>query len=172
MRPRTRRSAAVVLTTAFLAVAGPAASQGPAAGVRAADTVARELLAEAVTRSPTIADLVRRLEASDVIVFVNVSFMDRLRGDTRLTAAGGGWRYLSVRIDVLTSRDEQMIVLGHELQHTFEIATRPDVQDAASLKRAMEQIGWGSTRRFETEAAVRIGRQVRDELSKSREARR
>lgn len=175
MRPETHRSAAaIVLTMAFLAVASPAASQAPAAGVRAADTAGRELLAEAVTRSPTIAELVRRLEASDVVVFVTVSFMQHVHGDTGLMAAEGGWRYLLVRVDVLTPRDEQIILLGHELQHAVEIATRPDVQDAASLTRALEQIGWGSprTRRFETEAAVRIGRQVRDELGKSREARR
>jgi hypothetical protein len=139
--------------------------------IRLMDTTARRVFDDAAAASPTFARLVAALDVSDVVVLVSTSFMrDGLAGDTRLLAVTAGSRLLAIRIDKLRSEGEQMAWLAHELQHALEIAAVPDVRSDADVAALMMRIGrTGGTRgTFETDAAVRVGRQVQREIASAK----
>jgi hypothetical protein len=61
---------------------------------------------------------------------------------------------------------ERAAWIGHELQHSLEIAAAPDVTDAVGLARLYEHLGWeGLPGRFESGLAKATGDRVRIELS-------
>ena len=64
-----------------------------------------------------------------------------------------------------------MALLGHELRHAVELAEAPTVEDSDDYERLYDRIGYESCSRaaprcYETEAAVRAGRDVLSELRK------
>ena len=148
---------------------GEPAGDGPAdSRVWPMDPAARTLIAQARAASPTVAFLLSRIDASDVIVKVSVTLMnDGLAGDLRFLAATACARILCVRIDRLRAPPEQMSWLGHELQHAVEVAGAPAVRSEADLVTLMQRIGRsrGQGRLFETDAAVACGRQVAREVA-------
>jgi hypothetical protein len=144
-----------------------AAPKARGSNVRGLDPGARALIAKGMQASPTVAALIAALERTDVLVLVEVTFTPRGHaGVTRLVSAPAGYRVVLVSIDMKPLLLDQIMWLGHELQHVREIADAGDVRDEAALRRLMERIGWrtGSTSsEFETDAAVSVGRQVRRE---------
>src|SRR5687767_13860573 len=99
--------------------------------VRVLDPSLVQLLADAYAASPTLRNLVDRLQRSDVIVHIE-------SGRQRKTNVGGmlqfvthaaGYRYLRVTIHVPVSADGAIMLLGHELQHAVEIADDRSVID-------------------------------------------
>jgi hypothetical protein len=126
---------------------------------------ARPLLATALERSPTIRRLVAPLDASDVIVYVALE--DDVRtgsGDLHLMPAMPGVRRVLVRIDARNGIPERFKWLGHELQHAVEVASAPEVRDAAGMARLFARIGRLTAEGFETDAAVRAGNAVYREV--------
>jgi hypothetical protein len=135
------------------------------------DGAARRLLEDATAASPTVAGLVARLEASDLIVLASVTMVaDGIAGDTRLLATTTANRILQIRIDNRRPREEQMGWLGHELQHAAEIAGAPEVRTEAHLVVLLKRIGRSrdGDRLFETDAAVACGRSIHREVADRR----
>jgi hypothetical protein len=133
------------------------------------------LLAEARRRSPTIARLLVALEASDLVVSLDVRLMPRCQtGRLRLVASNGPGRFVKVDVSATARWDEALGWLGHELQHAVEVASAPDVRDDGSLETFDRRIGnpqpaQAST--FETEEAIKVRAQVLAEASRSRDNR-
>jgi len=145
----------------------------PSPAVRPLNRDAKRLLAEARRRSPTIARLLAALEASDVVVYLDVRLMPRCRtGRLRLVAGNGPRRFVKVDVSATARWDEALGWLGHELQHAVEVASAPDVRDDVSLERLYRRIGnpqLAQASTFETEDAISVRTQVLAELARPTE---
>ena len=136
------------------------------------DLELRRLVAQAAQRSPSIRELIDRVEASDVVVYVRLRQFTRSDLDGRvalLSSMPAGQRYLVIelacgRTDVVT-----IATLGHELFHALEIAGQPSIVDGRSLAAFYTAAGERTGNRegeltFETRGAQAAGAQVRREL--------
>jgi hypothetical protein len=126
-------------------------------------------IADGMARSATFRDLVARIEASDVIVYLETQPALGQGLSACLTWMGGTpqARYLraSVRPD-LSARDA-LAMIAHELQHVVELIDHPTVQSERGLTDLYQRIGHrtGTTGdRWDTTAALKAGDRVRTEL--------
>ena len=163
---RTRTSWALIC---LLAVSSIAATPSPQ--VRSSDAGIAALMAEAQLRSPAFRDLVRKIERTDGIVYVE-------RGRcghgvhaclTHSVVAGEGFRLLRILIDGVGGVIELMSTIGHELQHAIELLIEPGVRSTAAaylyyLREAPTARDAFSA--FETAAAVRVGNTIARELTR------
>lgn len=139
----------------------------PTRHIRTMDTPIRRLLKKGVRHSPSFAALVRRLQDSDVYVYVEL--VDRLpgalEGRLMMLPTAHGHRYVRIQIALRGSLDDSVAVLGHELQHAVEVANAGDVIDQVSMAKLYERIGSrGGEHVYDTVAAQEMGRTVRREL--------
>jgi hypothetical protein len=150
--------------SAVIAISPPvAASEIPR--VRPMSAIAQRVVDDAVRRSPTIARLLRVIEESDAIVYIDLQLDLRSEGVTTIVAVNDQCRFLRVAISVHLSAYRRIEMLGHELQHAVEIILTPDVRDAGGLRRLYAKIGWLLTDvSFESGQAIDVERQVRLEL--------
>jgi hypothetical protein len=158
-----------VLMTAALALADIPAGAAP--HVRPETRDARQLLDQLTTRSITARSLVDRLDDSDVVVYVRhrvftVSTLDGRIGFLQSTQPS---RYLIVELACGRPQLDQLVTLGHELQHAVEIADADAVVDPRSLAAYYSRIGertWSirEAQTFETSAARDISVKIRHEL--------
>ena len=167
-----RRAACLVLLLSF-GVSLAARSQAdpwPYDHFRVAQPRARQLVQAAVRRSPTIREMLGRLESSDVIAFFVVSpFLSLPTGRTSFLSATSANRMLNVVLNERNGDDDLLALLGHELQHVLEVAAAPDVRNTASFEQLYQQIGAQWARGcFETDGAVSTWRQVRKEVAQDR----
>lgn len=144
--------------------------------VRAADSLARFLLEEGRERSATFATLVAGLEATDVVVLVEVEPKAARSPSGRLdfVAALGERRHLRVQIEpgttsygqILSRQQELMAILGHELQHALEVAAAsPRINNASGFARHYRTVGISlGGDAFDTAAARLAGKLVLTEL--------
>jgi len=150
----------------LLLVAG-ALSAEPAAmpRVRSSHPYIRAMIAEAQVRSAMFRDLVHAIEATNGIVYVE-------EGSCRhgvnaclplLVTSSGGYRILRVMIDGRRQDWDVMTSMGHELQHAFEVLSRPEVQSGEQAFYEFYQAG-KSVERFETDEALRVSQIIRREL--------
>jgi hypothetical protein len=155
------------VTVALFAVAvAPSAAAAPA-HIRTTSPALRTLIALGIERSPTFRDLVDQLEASDIVVYVNVKTFDEsdISGQIQFIGAAGGRRYLQIFVAPLPYVT-CLAILGHELRHAVEIAAAPSVVDSASLAQCYARIGFRvapHVNRFDTRNAVESGRRVLSE---------
>jgi hypothetical protein len=150
-----------------LALFSIAASPSPR--VRSTDTAIAALMAEAESRSPSFRDLVRKIERTDGIVYVE-------RGHcghgvhaclTHSIVAGEGFRLLRILVDGAGGLIDLMATIGHELQHAVELLTEPAVRTTAAAYLYYERespTARGSFTAFETTAAVNAGQRIEREL--------
>ena len=136
--------------------------------VRGATPAVNTVLATGVRRSSTLARLVKAIDDTDVIVYVEMVSTLPAGLDGRLTflTAAGGMRYLRVQVPSTLGKNDVLAVIGHELQHALEVAENPSVvssQDLAVLYRRIGVQGMAIDR-FDTAAARTIGQRVRAEL--------
>lgn len=136
--------------------------------VRPLDPWAAESLGRLVERSALARRLARRIEASDLIVYIEtLTVMPAdLGGTTRFMTAAGGYRYVRVALRRNLDATERAAILGHELQHACELADS-DAADLPAVRRLYEGLGprlRGQQEMFETGAALRAGQQVWLEL--------
>ncbi len=170
-RPITRYGRILIPLVIALVLFAPvlhATTDGGSSGdVRGLDPAAQALIIKARTASATVAALVLGLESTDLIVMVQVTLIpDTLGGDTHLLAVTPVNRILLVRVHAARSPDTQMEFLGHELQHAMEVSTASSVRDEAALAGLMVRIGRQTgAGTYETDAALRVGRQIRRELA-------
>lgn len=140
------------------------------ARVRSESPLLRTVIANARDYSVTFQSLLERIEQSDVIVFLTCHRFEvgALGGQTALTVAHPGVRYL--RVQVACQQSEQLLVaiVAHELQHVVEIAANVSVVDEQTFRRLFSAIGFQSCLspsgdQFETTAAIETGDRVRME---------
>src|SRR5262245_61334605 len=138
--------------------------------IRTTNRMLLDALAEGTSISPTFQQLVDRLNASDVVAYLEARAL-RTAGvgaQTSFLTVAGGRRYLRISIDRHCSGAPLIALLGHELQHAVEIANAPSVVDARSLAECYRRIGFRKSadgdERFESAAAIDVGHRVLKEL--------
>ena len=152
-----------------LVMAAPSPPDPGIPRVRPLDDWSKALVAHGLERSPTFRALVDRLARADVIVYVEVGpKVASANGALRFVGASASFRFVHVSLDQSLTHTELVAVLGHELQHAVEVAGSADIRDTESFRRYYQQqgevgaeFGW-----FETEAARRAGRRVREDLAR------
>jgi hypothetical protein len=136
--------------------------------IRWTDVRAAGLLNDANRRSLTVRGLADKIEASDLLVYVFVRpDPGGWRGKTTVVSSGRPNRMLHAFINSGLERDEQIAVLGHELQHIWEIAQAPDVLDSDGMSQLFKRIGYQVSLvadTYETTAAEAVERLVRQEI--------
>ena len=172
-----------LLATAAPSEAGPSPASGPAVAttpatlrhVRPRDAVGTLLLRFGNEKSPRFRELVRTLEGSSVIVYVDV------RQDAGHPASGGltflgeahGIRWVRATVDsgtasyLRTCQDVVRLtaILGHELQHALEASQAPTMRNVGEFERYFRSIGIDQEPKvLDTLAARQTGKQVADEL--------
>lgn len=165
---------AAIAVTATLATAQDADRAAPSR-IRGATVDAAQLLNELLERSPTVRDLVDRLDHSDLVVYVRYEWFSTttIRGRIGFLASDKPRRLLAIEIACRYTRTDQLVALAHELQHAVEIADAPSVSDVRSLAEFYTSIGASTgyaarSETYETAAATETGRRVRGELTTAR----
>ena len=156
--------AVVVLTTGL-----HAAPQCPLTRIRTADVIVRQIVDRGYVSSPSFERLVDRIDASDLIVYIERRLLrsQRLAGMTQFLVRAGGVRYVRIAIDSTLVERESAAILGHELQHAVEIAEAEWAVDHATVQELFRRIGHqssGGLDRYDTDEAVVIGQRVGREL--------
>lgn len=168
----------VVVLAALLVAVASAAAEESIPHLRPADRRLRSLVAEGIRTSDSFRVLVERLERSDVIVYIECQTHapgGRRVGGGRLifVTSAGGFRYVVVRMGWLQSRQLQIAMLAHELQHAVEIADTPGIVDSESLAREYRRmtdatpLDHAAHTAFDTGAAIEMGGRVLRELSRA-----
>jgi len=166
----------MLLGAAVLAACGFTAADAPPSPtatreyhVRALDPRVREWMRLGAAGSPTFNELLNRLAASDVIVYVQV--VDRIPGGADgqifFVTSTDTARYLRIEIEDRGRPFAKVSLLGHELQHAVEIAGAPRVRDSQAMATMYLRVGDPSTW-YDSPAARLIGERVRDELARAR----
>jgi hypothetical protein len=150
------------------AIAAAASDTGAAANahVRPAARNAAQLIETARARSSTVDRLIRDLDATDVIVYVQLSALPHVKtGCTTLSAVTSRGRFLRILINARLHSWAQVPMLGHELQHALEIGRAVDVTTKAKLRELYQLIGIRGAKedQYETYEAQRIEALVRSE---------
>jgi hypothetical protein len=131
--------ALVALTSLSAAAAEAAAASAPLTHVRSTDPLIAALIVRAGEESATFRGLLKSLQASDGIVYVERGTCGHgVRACLAMwMLASGSHRFLRVLIyphhDVTDV--EVMGSIGHELQHAVEALTEPAVTDGTKLYR-------------------------------------
>jgi hypothetical protein len=150
----------------LLALLSVAASPMPR--VRSTTPAITAALVEAERRSPTFNALVRTIEGTDGIVYVE---RGRCRHGVHAClshsiTSGGGFRLLRIFVDSVDDVVELMATIGHELRHAIEILSEPSVRTAAAAYNFYSREAPTSRLAFETPAAIRAGIAVGEELAR------
>ena len=159
---------------ALLVVIAPSVT---ASNPRLRGTSAKEvrLIEDLLARSPTARALLARIEATDVIAYVQLApDLPAGRAATRFVVATESGRFLRVVIGAMTNPVDRPALLAHEMQHVVEIAMSSDVRDNATLRALYARIGEDRSARsaFETSAARDVGSRVTRELAQRTSAPR
>jgi hypothetical protein len=140
------------------------------ARIRPQDPRLVDLLRAGVARSATLRDMVNRIEAGTVIVYVSLSptLKSSVAGKLTWMTRAGAYRYVKATINTEQSADQMIATLAHELQHALEVSADDTVSDQRSLLELYKRIGRpslsGASAGWETTAAQETGLQVRREL--------
>jgi hypothetical protein len=161
-----------LVLTLVVSVAAVAPTRAGERRVRPLDPSAAGALERGQHHSGRFRELVRELNASDVIVHVVTSpgLAPGVAGTTRFVAHLGGARYLRVDLASTLSPNLQVVILAHELQHACEVA-RSAASSSSDVRTLYEGIGRalsGQPTLFETAEAVRTGLEVSHELRTGR----
>ena len=137
------------------------------ARIRPQDPRLANILREGIARSATFRDIVNRIEAGKVIVYVSLSptMKSHLAGKLTWMSRAGAFRYLKATINTEQNTLQMIATVAHELQHALEVSEDPGVVDQRSLVGLYQRIGQRSmSDAWETAAARDTGFQVRREL--------
>jgi len=139
----------------------------PNARVRPMQTRVEMLLATGMDRSETFRQLVRRIERSDVIVYIEArhDLREGIGGSMRFLARSATDRFVRIQLNADYSDHTLIALLGHELQHAVEVAEHDEVRSPEDLRafyrRAGVRTGPDS---FDSNEARQAGYLVRDEM--------
>jgi hypothetical protein len=140
--------------------------------VRSTDRFMIALVREGYDRSATFRELVERLQASNITVFVLPGYCSGGRFRACLVSVSGSdrARHIRIKVDPHTTNDRLIATVAHELQHAVEIAEHLEVLDASSALALYRRISVGRCRQglsdeCETARALETERTVLAELS-------
>ena len=162
----------IALLTAHIHAEGPQATN-PHARLRPILRPMHErvemLIATGMDRSATFRQLVRRIERSDVIVYVEArrGLRDGVGGSMRFLARSATDRFVRIQLNADCSNHTLVALLGHELQHVVEVADHAEVQSPGDLRDFYRRTGVRTgPDTFDSDAARRVGYLVRSEIFK------
>jgi hypothetical protein len=163
-------AAAVVILVAMVTVGPAGATEGvpPMPRVRSNNSSIAALIVQGRDRSITFRRLLETIEASDGIVYIEPGQCHGRHACLlfSLTVAGPN-RILHVRVDTRATDRDLLSSIAHELQHAIEVLSDSAVtSDAAIYYFFVRNYPTGVPDAFETEEAIKAGRNVRAELSK------
>lgn len=150
-------------------------SMPPLEKLRSTDARTLAMVEDGYRRSPTFARLVDAIERSDKFVYVERvgTLSHGMRGC--LLHGGAGPRYIRVLLRRGLPRDQEIEVLGHELQHVREVLDADVANDPIALAAFFDRIHvsplGSSSGDYETAEARRVGSLVARELRNGRRAR-
>ena len=160
------RVALVLRLGVAIAAGGILHAQVASTAVRPEQDAVHRLVARGMDRSETFRGLSARLDSSDVVVYVRFAgCAGGVPACLVMASEGPGPRRLLVKLDRFGRSESDLIaLLAHELQHANEVATAPEVRDAASFREFFERRGRKGSDGFETAQAKEITRRVAEEL--------
>jgi hypothetical protein len=134
--------------------------------VRSTDIKITTLIARAVEQSATFRSLLEEIAATDGIVYVEPGRCGAVRACLTLkVTVAEPHRILWIRVDPRRNACDVMASIGHELWHAVEVLREPSIRSDGELyfflARGREQ---NPTAWMETEAAIKVGQEVRSEL--------
>jgi hypothetical protein len=134
--------------------------------VRTSSAVIARLIEQAAERSQTFKGLVDPVNASDGIVYIEKGDCTHgVRSCFVNVTMAGRHRMLWVKVDLRGVDCDVMGLLGHELRHTLEVLSDPQVTDFSAMYFFYSrELAPGSTFPFETAVAKRTGEAVRAEV--------
>jgi hypothetical protein len=142
--------------------------------VRPLDPSLTEIVDAGSHRSSTFHALLDRLEAGDVIVYLQYGHLPSgLQGRLTFLTEAAGLRYVMVEVARELDAPRLIAIVGHELQHAVEVLQQPQIVSPATFASAYERSGFKRRQfadgavGFDTHAAVDVGRQVWRELAGS-----
>ena len=165
----------VVLGRAFLAsamessaaVAGQPALMAPDARVRGVSSRMVAVINDAAARSKTFHALVDQIGGTDGIVYVaegQCGHGVRACLLHTMTLMGPN-RVLRILIDPRNVDRDLIGSVGHELQHALEVLSDHNIRSGSAMLLFYKKEGLNEGSRFETDAAIKVGRAVRAELA-------
>jgi len=161
----------VILATALALAATPVLPPNPHVRVRPQGARAASLVTLAATRSPTVQRLLDRLEAGDVIVYIDLrrDLDPGMAACLTWMAATETRRIVraSIRMNLRTA--DAIAILAHELEHAVEVLEHPDVRSGDALRALYARIGHATSpsgRHFDTERALAAGTLARLEVTR------
>jgi len=170
-----RLACAALLACAIPSSLAAAEDDAPPASsprVRPNDARSATVLLQAIQRSATVRLMVDRLEAQDVIAYVEMqpTLRRQLAGRMVFLGATQSFRYVRISLNPELGTDALVSVLGHELQHALEVASSPSIVDESSLEAYYRKHGISvraHSSGWDTQAARDAGDLVRKELATS-----
>src|SRR4051812_7627821 len=152
----------------LVALLGIAAAPMPR--VRSTNPAIAAALMEAERLSPTFKSLVRTIEGTDGIVYVEPGQCRHgVRACLSLSVvSGGGFRLLRILVDRFDDVVELMATIGHELRHAIEVLSEASVKTTAAAYNFYAREAPTARGVFETGAAVLAGTTVANELARAR----
>jgi len=137
--------------------------------LRGADASMRSTIDAGCRRSPVFAELVRDVERSNFVVYVEAvpTLGNEMRG--ALLHGTAGKQYLRIHLKLGLSLERRVAVLAHELQHVREVMQAGISADAVEMEMLFRRIGGkrlagDGRQQFETAAALRVGDLVAADL--------
>src|SRR5687767_7388995 len=170
----------VVVCALVMSTPSHAAPASSLKRIRPRDPDAAMLLRFGTERSARFREIVRHLERSNVIVYIDVRMESAhpLGGGLTFVGETAGCRWLRAVVDSGTSnrgRSYQDIVrltaiLAHELRHAVEASEAPTLENVGEFERYFRQIGVDEPNVLDTLAARETGAWVEGELRGLRRA--
>lgn len=162
-------AASLAAPSASLSLSKEALLTSPHRHVRTTTPYVQQLLSLGLDRSPTFHALIARLEATDVIVYIEpvAALPNAISGRLLLLPYAGTQRYLRIQVAFGLPSTETIALLGHELRHALEVAEARNVRDQKDLIALYQRIGDRSREdlhQYDTAAARSTGRRVQREL--------
>jgi hypothetical protein len=158
---------AIGLTSTARPLTADAVLESPNRHVRATQPGVSRMVRRGFEQSPTFAALMRRLEMSDLSVYIEEvpRLPAALEGRLVIQPPAHGFRYVRIQFAQRGSPSDVIALLGHELRHAVEVAEAMDVVDAPGLAALYRRIGLDhGGNLFDTIAAQETGRRVLKEL--------
>jgi hypothetical protein len=127
-----------------------------------------KLVADGTRRSKTFLSLMRAVDATDIIVYIEAShdLPASLAGRMLIVPSTGPQRFMRIQVRIDTRPDDIIATIAHELRHVLEVAADLTVRDVHALASLYKRIGnpVPGGQRYDTVAAQDAGRTVRLEL--------
>ena len=164
-------SALALILVLFPALAFASHEPNRVSHIRTKYPALHTLINDGARQSAAFQALVTRLEASDVVVYLECSHLTPGRGgELGFLGLASGTRYLKVGLACTLRPATVTWLIGHELQHAVEIADAPEVVDVDGLRALYRRIGvdvLGDGQRFDTQQAINAGLLIREQLSRA-----